>query len=243
VTGRQLAAGMHHRAVATNEGLRPWPRLRDTWWVFGLAAAALGIFLLGFLVALRCGPRGCDGSLATRLLDLDAVGGVPRLFTTALFVGSGVLAWRASRSASGGAATWWTAVAVIATGLAVAKVASVHSTLKNSLSPLVTLVGGLALTALALGALWMTGRRWGVAATRPVVLALATYAVVALGLDLLTGLAAAVQDRVGWLTVSGTTFVEELGEALAALILLVTIRWHVTRRSPVARTLVAGGPV
>jgi hypothetical protein len=232
---------MHHLAVATNEGLRPWPRLRDTWWVFGLAAAALGIFLLGFLVALRCGPRGCDGSLATRLLDLDAVGGVPRLFTTALFVGSGFLAWRASRSASGNAATWWTAVAVIATGLAVAKVASVHSTLKSSVSPLVTLVGGLVLTALALGALWMTGRRWGVAATRPVVLALATYAVVALGLDLLTRAAAAVQDRVGWLTVSGTTFVEELGEALAALILLVTIRWHVTRRAPVARTLVAGG--
>jgi hypothetical protein len=234
-TGRQPALGMHHLAVATNEGLRPWPRLRDTWWVIGLAAAALGIFLLGFLVALRCGPRGCDGSLATRLLDLDAVGGVPRLFTTALFLGTGVLAWRASRSASGGAATWWTAVTVIAAGLAVAKVASVHSTLKSSGSPLVTLVGGLALTALALGALWVSGRRWGVAATRPVVLALATYAVVALGLDLLTGTAAAVQDRVGWLTVSGTTFVEELGEALAALLLLVTVRWHVTSRAPVDR--------
>jgi hypothetical protein len=65
-----------------------------------------------------------------------------------------------------------------------------------------------------------------VAATRPVVLALAAYAAVALGLDLLTALAAAVQDRVGWLTVSGATFVEELGEALAALLLLVTVRWQ-----------------
>lgn len=229
------ARGCMIGTVATDERLRPWPRLRDTWWVFGLATAALGIFLLGFLVALRCGPRGCDGSLATRLLDLDAVGGVPRLFTTALFLGTAVLAWRGSRSASGGAATWWTAVTVIAAGLAVAKVASVHSTLKNSVSPLLTLVGGLALTALALGALWMSGRRWGVAATRPVVLALATYAVVALGLDLLTRTAAAVQDRVGWLTVSGTTFVEELGEALAALLLLVTVRWHVTSRAPVDR--------
>jgi hypothetical protein len=79
----------------------------------------------------------------------------------------------------------------------------------------------------------VTGRRWGVAAARPVVLALATYAAVALGLDLLTGVAAAVQDHVGWLTVSGATFVEELGEALTALLLLVTVRWHASTRSPV----------
>jgi hypothetical protein len=216
---------MHDRAVAAKDGLRPWPRLRDTWWVFGLGAAALGIFMLAFLVGLRCGPRGCHRSLVSRLLDLDAIGGVPRLFTTALFLGAGVLAWRASRAARGSAGTWWTAVAVIATGLAVAKATSVHSVLKDSF-PLVTLVGGLVLTALSLGVLWMAGRRWRVAATRPVVIALAAYAVVALGLDLLTGLAAAVQDHVGWLTVSGTTFVEELGEALAAVLLLVTVRWQ-----------------
>jgi hypothetical protein len=217
---------MHDRAVAANDGLRPWPRIRDTWWVFGLAASALGIFLLGFLVALRCGPRGCHGSVVTRLLDLDAVGGLPRLFTTALFLGVGFLAWRARRSVQGAATTWWTAVGAVATGLALAKLVSVHATLKNAVSPLLTLVGGLSLTALALGALWMAGRRWGVTAAPSVVLALAAYAVVALGLDELTGLAAAVQDRVGWLTVSGATFVEELGEALAALLLLVTVRWQ-----------------
>jgi hypothetical protein len=217
---------MDDRAVAANDGLRPWPRIRDTWWVFALAAAALGIFLLGFLVALRCGPRGCSGSLATRLFDLDAVGGLPRLFTTALFGGVAFLAWRARRSVHGPAAAWWAAVGVIATGLALAKVVSVHATLKDSLSPVLTLVGGLALSCLVLGLLWMAGRRWGVAAALPVVLAMTAYAAVALGLDLLTGLAAAVQDHVGWLTVSGATFVEELGEALAALLLLVTVRWQ-----------------
>jgi hypothetical protein len=217
---------MDDRAVAANDGLRPWPRLRDTWWVFGLAVTALGLFLLGFLVALRCGPRGCDGSLATRLLDIDAVGGLPRLFTTGLFLAVGFLTWRASGSVDGPRRAWWRAISVIATCLAVAKATSVHATLKDSVSPLPTLVGGLSLTALALGALWVAGRRWDVAATRPVVLALATYAAVALGLDLLTALAAAVQDRVGWLTVSGATFVEELGEALAALLLLVTVRWQ-----------------
>src|SRR4051794_10209201 len=65
--GRHRLAEMDDRAVAANEGLRPWPRLRDTWWVFGLAAAALALFLLGFLVALRCGPWGCRGSLVARL--------------------------------------------------------------------------------------------------------------------------------------------------------------------------------
>lgn len=221
--------------MQANDGLRPWPRIRDTWWVFGLAVSALGIFLLAFLVALRCGPWGCHGSLATRLLDLDAVGGLPRLFTTALFLGVGLLAWRARRAVHGAPAAWWTVVAAIAIGLALAKAVSVHATLKDSVSPALTLVGGLSLTGIALVALWAAGRRWGVAAARPVVLALAVYAVVALGLDLLTGLAAAVQDRVGWLTVSGATFVEELGEALAALLLLVTVRWQspaATRREP-----------
>ena len=100
-------------AMAANDGLRPWPRIRDTWWVFGLAAAALGIFLLGFLVALRCGPRGCHGSLATRLLDLDAVGGLPRLFTTAPVPGRRP-SWPGGRDgpSRGAAATWWTAVGV-----------------------------------------------------------------------------------------------------------------------------------
>ena len=217
---------MDDRAMPANDGLRPWPRIRDTWWVFGLAASALGLFLLAFLVALRCGPRGCHGSVATRLLDLDAVGGLPRLFTTGLFLAVGVLAWRARRSVEGPAGAWWTVVGALALALAVAKLVSVHSVVKNDVSPLLTFVGGLVLTGLALGALLSAGRRWGVSAARPVVLALAVYALVALGLDLLTGLAAAVQDRVGWLTVSGATFIEELGEALAALLLLVTVRWN-----------------
>jgi hypothetical protein len=225
---------MQNRPMAGEDGLRPWPLLRDTWWVFGLAASALGLFLLGFFVELRCGPGGCQGSLPTRLLDLDAVGGLPRLFTAGLFLGVAVLAWRARRSVAREPALWWSGVSVAAGGLALAKVGSVHSALKTQLSPVLTLVGGLVLTALALGALWIAGRRMGVAAARPVVLALAAYAAVALGLDLLTGLAAAVQDRVGWLTVSGATFVEELGEAMAALLLLTTVRWQTAARVAVA---------
>jgi hypothetical protein len=216
--------------VHPDDGLRPWPRIRDTWWVFVLAGAALGVFVLGFLVALRCGPRRCHGSLALRLLDLDAVGGLPRLFTTALFLAAALMAWRARRSVEGSAATWWAAVAAVSAGLALAKVVSLHSTLEEEVSPLPTLLGGVSLTVLVLGGLWTTGRRSGVGA-RSVVAALAAYALAALGLDQLTGLAAAVQDRVGWLTVSGATFVEELGEALAALLLVVTVRWQLPSTS------------
>jgi hypothetical protein len=217
---------MDDPAVAVEEGLRPWPHIRDTWWVFVLAAAALGIFLLGFLVDLRCGPPGCRGSLPRRLFDLDELGSLPRLFTTGLFVAVGSIAWRARRSVDGAPSTWWGAVSGLGSALALAKLTSVHSVAKHSVSPGVTLVGGVGLTVLVLGALWVSGRREGVAGAGAVVLAMAAYAAAALGLDLLTGLAAAVQDRVGWLTVAGTTFVEELGEALSALLVLVTVRWQ-----------------
>ncbi|HEY4605686.1 MAG TPA: hypothetical protein VIH08_15255, partial [Blastococcus sp.] len=101
-----------------------------------------------------------------------------------------------------------------------------HALLKTDTSPALPLFGGLAGTAVGLGALWVTGRRWGVAATRPVVLALALYAAAALGLDVVTGVAAAVQNTVGSLTVAGATFVEEFGEALTALVLVVVVRWQ-----------------
>lgn len=209
--------------MAGDGGLRLGPRVRDTWWVFGLAASALGLFLVAFLVDLHCGRRGCRGSLPFRLFDLDTVGGVPRLFTAGLFVGVAFLAWRARRAAAGASATWWAAVVVIATFLALAKLIGLHSTLKDD-SPGSTLVGGLALAAVTLTALWVAGRRWGPAVAGPVVLALAGYVAVALGLDVLTGLAAGVQHRVGWPTVAGATFVEELGEALAALLLVTVCR-------------------
>ena len=121
---------------------------------------------------------------------------------------------------------WWTAVGVVAVVLALAKLTSAHSVAKNDTSPGLTLLVGLAVTSVVLAVLWTTGRRWGVSAARPVVLALAFYAATSLGLDLVTGLAAAVQTQTGSLTEATATFVEELGEALAALLLLVVVRWQ-----------------
>lgn len=222
----------------------PWPRLRESWWVFALAGVALALFALALVENVRCGLGRCSGSLVERLLSLDALGGLPRLYTSALFAAVAGLGWLARSRSAGRTRLWWTVVAGIGAALAVAKLVSVHSSAKG-LSALATLAVGVVLTVVALAVLTVTGRRWGVAAARPVVLALGVYAAAALGLDAVTALLVALQDGVGVLTRAAATFAEELGEALAALFVLVTLRWNLpaariparamelsTRRSP-----------
>ena len=222
----------------------PWPRLRESWWVFALAGVALAIFALALVEDVRCGLGRCSGSPVQRLFTLDAVGGLPRLFTSGLFAAVAGLGWLARTRSAGRAQLWWTAVAGIGAALAVLKLVSAHSSAKG-LSALATLAVGVVLTVVALAALTVTGRRWEVAAARPVVLALGVYAAAALGLDAVTWLLVALQDGVGVLSRVAATFAEELGEALAALFVLVTLRWNLpavpapppvrelsTRRSP-----------
>jgi hypothetical protein len=205
--------------------LTPWPRLAEAWWVYVLGVLALVLFPIGLIMRLRCGLGRCTGSTLQHLFDLDAIGGLPRLFITGLFAAVGVLGWLGRRRSDGDARTWWTAIAGGGVVLAVAKLVSLHSTAKHS-APLLTLGVGLLLTGLALGALTVAGRRWGIAAARPNAVALGVYAAAALGLDAVTSAVAAVQDQVGALSAAASTFVEELGEALAALFVLVTVRWQ-----------------
>jgi hypothetical protein len=199
--------------------------VQDSWWVYALAATAVVIFPVGLVVGIRCGLHRCSGSLVERLMSLDGLGGLPRLYTTGLFVAIAIVAWAARTRATGAGQLWWAAVSAIGGGLALAKLLSVHSVAKGA-APLATLVGGLLLTVLALVALTASGRRWRVRATIPVVGALGIYAGTALGLDLVTSLLIAVQDRVGALSRASVTFAEEFGEAVAALFVLVTVRWH-----------------
>jgi hypothetical protein len=203
----------------------PWPRLRDSWWVYLLVGVAIVLFPVSLITEVRCGVGRCAGSFTQRLWALDAVGGLPRLYTAGLFVAAAVLAGLARRRTTGRAQQWWTAVAAIGAGLAVAKTVSVHSTAKGA-SPAVTLLGGVVLTVLVLSALAATGRRWGVAAVLPVTLALALYAGAALGLDAVTTALIAAQDRAGLPYRAAVTFVEELGEAVAAIVVLVAVRWN-----------------
>lgn len=188
--------------------LRSVPRRRP--WVWALAAGAVCLFAVGLAARLAGWP--------VRLLGLDTVGGLPRLFTTGLFVATACLAWAGARRAAGPARRWWTGVALTGAALAVAKLVSVHSAAKAD-SYGITLGVGVALSVVALGLLWSSARRWGVVAGPPVVLALAVYAAAALGLDVVTGALAGdgpVADAV-------STFVEELSEALSALLVLATV--------------------
>jgi hypothetical protein len=209
------------------ESLPPWPRLRQTWWVYGLAVLVLALYTAGLVERLRCGLFDRCGGPVAHLVDLDALGGLPRLLTTAFFVATAVLAFRAGRALAGRPALWWAAVGGIGVLLALAKLVSAHSVAKAD-AVMVTLVGGIVIAAVSLVALYVAGRRWRVAAAGPVVLALACYAFAAIGLDAVTSLVAAVQTTTGPLTQAAATFVEELGEALTALVLLVTVRWQST---------------
>ena len=207
-----------------------WPPLRVSWWVYALACTAVVLFPVGLVVRVRCGLGRCNGSMLQHLFDLDSVGGLPRLFTTGLFAAVAALAWWAARQCAGDRRTWWTAVSGVGAVLALAKLVSAHSVAKSS-APVATLLVSVLLAGVALVTLTVAGRRWNVPATRPVVIALGVYAAAALGLDAITAAAVAAQSHVGALTAATSTFIEESGEAATALLLLVTVRWHLPARS------------
>ena len=192
--------------------------------MWALLGVAVVLYAMGLDVRLRCRLHaGCHWS-RDRWFDLDAIGGLPRLFITGLFVAVAALAWRTRRRAVGQARPWWTAVAVIGVALGVLKVVSAHSTAKAD-SDVVTLVVGVLLSVVALAVLRRTARRWEVPAGPSVVVAFAVYAFAALGLDALTGVVAGVSGTVGVVADSVATFVEEFGEALGALFVLTIVWW------------------
>src|SRR3954470_7968102 len=182
--------------------------VREAWWVAALAAVAVALFSLGLAVRVTCRLHGCMWS-RDKYFDLDSIGGLPRLFTTGLFVAVAVVAWVAVRRVEGRARMWWTALAVGGLLLAVAKLLSAHSVAKSEAVD-ATLVGGVALSFVVLAVLWWTARRWGVPAGPPVVVALAVYAFAALGLDAVTGIVATLHGGSGEVLDAVSTFVEEL---------------------------------
>ncbi|WP_093577616.1 hypothetical protein [Geodermatophilus amargosae] len=194
---------------------------RAAWWVLLLGLVAVVLFGAAFAVRLSCGLGYCTAPAVRQLLSLDAVGGLPRLFTTGVLAAAGVLAGVRGWSVRGRVRLWWAGVAV--TGLVLAVLKS-DSALESEASPTETLVLGLAVAVPALALLSGAGRAWGVAGATRVVSAFAGYALTALGLDAFTGLVEAVQDDAGTVSEYSAAFIEELGEALAALAVLAVVR-------------------
>ena len=210
----------------TSGGLRvpravPTGRPGRARWLVSLAALGGLLFTLGLLVEVRCAVGHCPAPGVRRLFDLEAVGALPRLFTTAVFVGVAVTAVLAAGRAPGRGRRWWAFVAAGAVVLAAAKAVSAHSALEQDDGRLLTLVGGVALTVVGLPLLLGTGLRWSVPGAVPVTAALAAYAVAALGLDQVTGAVASVSANPVLLAFA--VYVEEGGEAVTALIVLATL--------------------
>ncbi len=190
-------------------------------WLWLLTGLAIGLFGLGFLVRYTCSRGACLLGAHEWLVDPDAVGGLPRMFTTALLVAVGVAAGLTARRLLGADRWWWTGVAVLGAALGLAKLVSAHSVLERTDGTSRTLLVGTAGTLVGLPLLWATGRRWRVPGAAVVVGALAAYAVAAIGLDAVTRTVAALDPRP--FPLAAATSVEELGEALAALLVLAVV--------------------
>jgi hypothetical protein len=199
----------------------PTGRPRRARWVVVLAGLGGLLFTIGLLVEVRCAVGECPAPEVRRLFELDALGSLPRLFTTAVFVVVGVTAGLAWRRTPGRAGWWWGLVTVGGVALALAKAVSVHSAAEQDDGRWVTLVAGVLLTAIGLPLLLWAGLRWSVAGAAPVCAALAAYAVAALGLDQVTGAVSALSANP--VLIAFAVYLEEGGEAVTAVVLLATV--------------------
>jgi hypothetical protein len=177
----------------------------------GLVAGAVALETCGFVLRLTGDEL--------RVLSMDAPYSLPRMYVAALFAAA-ALAAVAGAGVLPGRRTWWTAVGLVGGLIAAVKAGStVHAETLDALSEA---VGGTAATvisaALAIGvvaALWILSREER-RDRRRVLACLAAYAVASVGLS-------AVSSVVGDDWSAAATFVEESGEALAAVAFLVAV--------------------
>jgi hypothetical protein len=190
----------------------------------GLAAAAVVFETVGFVLR----QTGSE----TRLLSMDAVYSVPRMYVAALFAAA-ALAALAGAGVLPARRTWWTAVGLVAGLIAAVKAGStIHA---DALHALIGAVGfvpatllSAALAAAVVTALWMLSQH-DRRDRRRVLGSLAAYGVAAVGLSAVSG---AVGP--GWSAVA--TYVEESGEALAGVAFLIAVLVGVAPRTVLPRT-------
>jgi hypothetical protein len=182
----------------------------------GIALAALAVVLEGSGFVLR--QTGATGPLA-HALSMDAPLSVPRMYVVVLFAACALVAL-AGAGVVPGRRSWWTGVGVITAGIASVKAGGTwHAWALGRLTEAVGGFGAFLLSAgLALGvvaSLWFLSRDER-RDRRRVLGSLAGYAVAAVGLSAVSQIAPA-----HW--AAAATFVEESGEALAGVALLIAV--------------------
>ncbi len=179
-----------------------------------LAFLAVGLETVGYVVRLR----GTTGP-AAHALSMDAPWSLPRVFVATLFAAAALSAV-AGAARNPGRRTWWLAVGAVAGGVAVVKAGStVHVTAMEALTDATSFAGAVVISALVAGvvlAVLAFISRAERRDRRRVLNALALYAFAAVGLSAVPGL---LDGR--WSTMA--TFVEESGEALAGVAVLVSV--------------------
>ncbi|MGY1779806.1 hypothetical protein [Geodermatophilus sp. SYSU D01036] len=180
----------------------------------GLAALAVALEAVGYALRLR----GTTGPVA-QVLSMDAPYSLPRTYVAALFAAA-ALAAVAGAARNPGRRTWWLAVGAVAGGIAVVKAGStVHVTGMQALSSVVSPAGAVVVSVLLAGAVLAVLAFVSRAERRDrrrVLSTLALYAVASVGLS-------AVSGWVGPQWSAMATFVEESGEALSAVAVLMAV--------------------
>lgn len=183
----------------------------------GIALAVLAVVLetAGYIARVK----GLRGS-AAQLMSMDAPLSLPRMFVTAIFASAAVAALMAGGRIPG-RRTWWTTVGVVAAGIATVKGGgTIHAQAMRALRHVVGDAGALlvsiALAAAVIGVLGFLSRAER-RDRRRVLGTLFLYGVASVGLSAVSAAAS------GPFWTAAATYVEESGEALTAVALLVGV--------------------
>jgi hypothetical protein len=189
-----------------------------------LAGAAVTLEFVGYLLRVT----GAPAALA-RPLSMDAPFSVARMFVATLFAAAAVAAFVGGRRIPG-RRTWWTAVAVLAAGIASVKAGGeVHVRFVHAVAAGDPVRGLLISAPIALAAvawLWWLSRHER-RDRRRVLTCLGAYAVASVGLSFVSSV---VDQRWGTNAGATATFLEESGEALTGVAFLFAVLLGVAPR-------------
>lgn len=201
LTARRSPLPTRHRRI-------PLPPLAVT-----LLGTGIGLEAVGFVLRTAGQEHG-----TARLLSMDAPGSVPRLFVTALFMAAAVAAVVGGARAAGRRA-WWLSVAGVAAVVAEVKGGgTVHVRALSAFGvadhPVLAALGSTAVVTVVLGTLFFVSRGER-RDRRRVLIAFGLYGLASVGLSAVSAMAGS------WSTAA--TFVEESGEVVGGVAVLVAV--------------------